>query len=132
MGTEYLLVRDDNRETYDLGKFTGDWVGPLGGNEDAPWNPFVIEQDVDLLAVALEICWDELGLKAPAGYLRLVAEDVVRWAGTAVVRFTHDGSFDGWRTPEGGHDEGNQTGSRYPKDHPEWQSEPAHVEATRS
>lgn len=118
MGIEYKLVRDDTHEIYDLGKFTGDWVTALGGDEDVPWEGFVVTRDVDRLTAAFEESWR--GVPCPAGYLRHVAEDILRWAGPATVRFTSDGSFQGWRRADGTWDDGRYTGSRYREDHPDW------------
>lgn len=124
MGIEFLLVKDAERETYDLGKFTGNWARLLaepGTDLDRveAGDPFTVDQDVDRVAAKLEEDWATMESDWD-GYLRLVAEDVIRWAGSSLVRSSCDASHDGWYNRDGSWDEGSQTGSRYPEDHPEW------------
>lgn len=123
MGIEYLLVKDDSREIYQLGKFTGDWAPLLAEPGTDPRRaesgcPFSVDQDVDRVLARLEADW--AGVVVPDGYLRLVAQDVIRWAGSSFVRFSSDASHDGWPNRDGSWDEGRKTGSRYSEDHPEW------------
>lgn len=123
MGIEYLLVKDETRETYDLGKFTGGWARLIAapGSEDAAerGHHFVVHQDAGVVADFLAEDWAGAVVITP-GYLRRVAEDILRWAGTALVRLSSDASHDGWRGADGSRDEGRRTGSRYAEDHPEW------------
>ncbi len=123
MGIEYYLIKDDVREIYDLGRFTGDWAPLLAVPGTDPHaveagGRFSVDPNLDQVTLRLEEDW--LDIDRPAGYLRLVAQDVIRWAGSSLVRFSSDGSHDGWRNRDGTWDEGQRTGSRYRGDHPEW------------
>lgn len=123
MSDSEYLAKDATRELYDLGKRVGsiEWrvilvVPGSGGRE---FDPFVVDGDPDRIArdiIAEADAWpvDNLGRD---DYLRDVARDIVRWAGSDIVRLTHGGSHDGWRNPDGGHDDGAITGSRYASDH---------------
>jgi hypothetical protein len=129
MGISYYLVKDRTRELYDLGKFTGNWAGLLAapglGFGPEQGCDFTVVEDVDLLTGLLTEDWRDAVADASEGYLRRVAEDVARWAGSDPVRFTSDASHDGWHNPDGSHDDGRVTGSRYSEDHPEWAAEAA-------
>jgi hypothetical protein len=136
MGVEFMLVNDDTRETYDLGKFTGNWGRLIASRDEDPsrverGNHFVVDQDVDGIVARLEEDWREDDVETRPGYLRLVAEDIVRWAGTSLVRLSSDSSHDGWHNRDGSWDEGRETGSRYLSEHPEWMAEGEDEERAR-
>jgi hypothetical protein len=135
MGICYYLVKDHTREIYDLGKHTHGFELPLSEgrcmdeDEDSPdYREFAVIGDVDLLTKLFVEYWqgefgDDLRSSYHATYLRRVAQDVVRWAGTDLVRFTNDGSHQGWRNQDGTWDDGKITGSRHAEDHPDWPSD---------
>lgn len=127
MGTEYYLLKDDRREIYNLGKGTGDWAALLAAPEYSgaaeQGTPFRVCQDVEYVAGLLEADWAESSCQISSDlpdYFRLVAADVIRWAGEDLVRSSSDSGHDGWRDPDGSWDDGHVTGSRYSNDHPEW------------
>lgn len=128
MGIEFYLAKDGKRELYNLGKFSGNWASLIADPTCADVADRGLDfrvrsdRDVDLIAGLLEEDWRGSGVGAPVGYLRKVAEDVVRWAGDDSVRLTSDASQDWWLDRDGS--QGRVTGSRYSTAHPEWSLTP--------
>lgn len=127
MSDSEYLAKDATRELYDLGKTIGsiEWRVILSapGQTGRDYDPFVVDPDHarvarDLISESWPWPQDDCNR---AGYLRDVARDIVRWAGSDVVRLTHGGSHDGWPNldgnPDGSRDDGRITGSRYTSDH---------------
>ncbi len=123
MGVEYYLIRDDVREIYDLGKWTHNWArliaDPDGEAAAARGGSFTICQDAGVIADRLRRDWAEERMPVVPRYLELVAIDLIRWAGTSLVRCSTD-CCDGWRNADGSWDDGRITGSRHSNEHPEW------------